>query len=125
MNLFLPYFNQMAPLPFFLSLRLNSSLKLLLKTPHWMILGLFLLLHHTVNTSCLMFKSFVMMFLMSFLAFTIRRHMFLMEILLLFWSNFSVSAYQLPPILLAESMPAYLFQRRVMAPIPQTTILLL
>ena len=42
------------------------------------------------------------------------------------WSNFSIATYQLPPILFAGSMPTYnLFQKRVTAPIPQTTVLLL
>ena len=95
----------MAPLPSSLSLRLNSSLKLLLTTAHWMILGLFLLLHHTLITSYLIFKSFVMMLLMPSLALTLGRHIVMMKSLLLFlktvlpcshlaWSNFSVSAYQ-------------------------------
>ena len=115
----------MAPLPSPLSLRLNSLLKLLLTTPH------------TLTPSCLIFKSFVIMFLMPWLALTLGRRMVLMESFLLFSktvllcshlvrSNFFVSAYQLQPILLAGSMLTYnLFQRRVTAPIPQTTILLL
>ena len=51
---------------------------------NWMILGLFLLLHHTLTTSCLILKSFVMMFLMPSLALTLKRRMILMESLLLF-----------------------------------------
>ena len=42
------------------------------------------------------------------------------------WSNFSVSANQLPPNLLAGSMPTYnLFPKRVTVPIPQFIVLLL
>ncbi|MPC27790.1 hypothetical protein E2C01_020974 [Portunus trituberculatus] len=44
LHLSLLYFILMAPLPSLLSLKLNSSLKPMLTTPPWMILGLFLLL---------------------------------------------------------------------------------
>merc|ERR1711980_84482 len=72
-----------------------------------------------------------MMFSMPSLALILGR--LLMESLLLFskavlpclhhaWPNFSVSVYLLLPFLLAGSMLTFsMFQRRVTAPIPQTT----
>ena len=71
---------------------------------------------HTLTTSCLIFKFFIMMFLMPSLALTLRTCMVLMESLLLFsktvhlclhlaWSHFSVSAYQLLSIFLAVPVP--------------------
>ena len=75
------------------------------------------------STTLWLFKSFVMMFIMSSLALTLGRRMVLMKSLLLFskavlscshlaWSKFYFSAYWLPPILLAVNMPTYrLFQK--------------
>ena len=61
-------------------------------------------------------KSFVIMFIMPSLSLTLGQRMVLMEFLLLFsktvflctplvWSNFSISDYLLPSILLARTLP--------------------
>ena len=64
LNLSLLYFKQMARQLSLLPLKLTSSLKPLLPTLHWMILDIFLLLLHPLNTLSLNFKFFIMSFSM-------------------------------------------------------------
>ena len=61
-SFFLLYFNQMALQLSFLSLKLNSSLKLLLGTLLWMILIIFLLLFHPLTNSSLKLEFSIMTF---------------------------------------------------------------
>ena len=74
----------MAPLLSPLFLKLNSSLKPLLKIQHLMILGLLLPHLHPLTTLCLILKFFVMTFSMPCMALTLGGLMVLMEFLLLF-----------------------------------------
>ena len=69
---------------FFLSLKLNFSLKTLLPTLLWMILGIFLLFLHCLTTSSLNFKYLIMTFPMPSMALILGRLTVRMESLLLF-----------------------------------------
>ena len=73
LHLSLPYFNQMVPQLSVFSLKLNFSLKPLLPTLPWMILGIFLLLLHPLPTSSLTLKFFIVTFFMLFLAVILGR----------------------------------------------------
>ena len=92
----------------------NSSLKALLPTPFWMILGMFLLLLHPLTTS----EFFIMTFSMPSLALILGWFTVQMESLLLFsktvllsslsvWSNSFVCVFLLLSILLAGSMVTF------------------
>ncbi len=70
-----------------LFLKLNSFLKPSVTTLPWTILGIFLILIPPPTHLCLLFKFFLMMFSMPFLASTLRRLMDLMEYLLSFLKN--------------------------------------
>ena len=68
LHLSLLLFNQMAPMPSHLSLKLNYSLKPLLITLPWTIPVLILLLLPPLTTPCYLSQSFVMVFSMPSLA---------------------------------------------------------
>ena len=90
----------MVPQLSFLSLKLNSSLKPLLSTLLWMILGIFLLLLHPLTTSSLKLKFFIMTFSMLSLALILGRLTVRMETLLLF------SKTVLPSLLSTSTYPS-------------------
>ena len=125
----------MVPQLSLLSLKLNSSLKPLLPTLLWMILGIFLLCLHPLTTSSLKLKFFIMMFSRPSLALILERLVVRMESFLLFsksvlpklltaWSNSFVCVPLRLPILLAGSLPTFnLSLRRVTAPSLLTTAL--
>ena len=119
----------------FFSLKLSSSLKLLLPTLFWMILGIFLLLLHPLTTSSLKLKFFIMTFSRLSLALILGRLTVWMESLQLFsktvlpsslsaWSNSFVCVSLRLPILLVGSLLTFnLSLKRMTAPILQTTAL--
>ena len=119
----------MAPQLSLISVKLNSSLKPLLPTLLWMILGLFLLLLHPLTTSSLKLKFFIMTFSRPSLTLILGRLTVRMESLLLFlknvlprsltaWLKCFVCLSLLLPILLLEVWPHYLIW--MSAPILQT-----